>query len=301
MKASSFWPVKKNWATRLAALLLAVLVVVLLFWMVDRQVGNPIGCWYTEKKIAAHYNTYHPGERYVVAPAQFTFVDGKMRYVCHIYKQGSADTGFLAYFQAGAVLSTEAAETLSGNNTYNRFRLRLNEDARTQELQAQARKGTYPVDSLYADFFPGKREMVFDTEDPVFRVDAEYDREHLPLPTVLCAEFSPTQDGGPGDEKIAARLRYLKELAEDSGQRFDYYSLQWFDGSAYWTVLDVPSALIQPPSADGGEDALLQYLAKLPAPEKVGYFPQNSLSQQKSRLLYALESAFVPCTDHEVG
>ena len=131
MKRSRFWPIQQNWFTRLLALGLAVLIIVVLFLVVDRQVGNPLGCWYTEKKIEAHYRAYHPGVPYVVAPAKFTYADGQMRYVCHIYLKGSQDTGFLAYFQDGAGLSTEAAETLSGNNTYNRFRLRLNEEALT--------------------------------------------------------------------------------------------------------------------------------------------------------------------------
>lgn len=301
MKRSSFWPVKQNWLTRSLALMLAVLIIVVLFLVVDREVGNPLGCWYTEKKIEAHYRAYHPGVPYVISPAKFTYADDRMRYVCHIYLQGSRDTGFLAYFQDGAVLSTEAAETLSGNNTYNRFRLRLNEEALTPELRAQSRQGPYGINSLWADFYPGERQMVFDAEHPVFEVDAEYDRDHLPLPTVLCAEFRPDMDGGTQDEDIAARLRWLQNLAEENGQKFDYYSVHWYNGINDVTAQDIPSRIITPPGKDAEEDPLLRYLEELPAAEKISYYPPNTLQQQKGRLLYSQQSIFLPCADHNDG
>ena len=300
MNWSSLWPIRKNWLTRLLAFVLAMLIIAVLFVVVDRQVGNPLGCWYTEKKIQAHYNAYHPGRRYVVGPAKFIYADGEMRYVCHVYRRDSSDTGFLAYFTKGAVLSTEAAETLSGNNTYNRFKLRLNEEALTPQLRDQARKSAYGVDNLWADFYPGERQMVFSLEDPVFKVDTEYDRDHLPLPTVLMAAcMGAGQDPAEREAGLAVRLRWLKELAEGNGQTFDYYSVQWYDGTTFWTAIDVPADIITPQTADAEEDGLLLYLKELPSSHKVNYYPTNSLGQQKSRLLYSQQSVFLPCVEHE--
>ena len=324
--------IPQNKWTRLGALALALAIVTGLFWSVDRYVGNPVGAWYTEKKLQAHYDAYHPDEGYVVGPAEYQQISSEDRpvYVCRVYRKGSVDTGFSAYFKDGAAITTERAETLSGSNTYNRFHWRLREEVLTKELQkALIQEGLVSSDyDITVDFFSDGNERVFDLSAPVFQVDMEYDPAHLPLPTVLGVSCAREQlDEATVYPLAAGILRDLKRLTEEYGRPVDCYTVLLSGGnSRFLYALDVPAEEIPEPEGeivreegdktqDGpATDPLEEYLRRHAAfcdwnendaqtGMPVGY-PAELMDQlvavQKSRLLYpgGGRTNFQPCVDH---
>lgn len=290
---------KKTWWTRLLAVVLALAIIVYLLVVVDRQVGNPLSAWYNEKKILAHYNEYHAGEGYVVGPAVYQWVyspnlglSGNY-YVCRVYKAGSVDTGFCAVFQNGAVLTTYAAETQSGNNTYNRFRNQLQEQLDRQALAEMMERLGYDYIDAFAQFYANGNNEVFSLENPVFRVDAHYDPDNLPLPTVLCAFFgSGISDGEQIEQMLAERLCALKRGALAQGAPFDYYSAEIHGtGGQLACAYDVPAEEI-PGSVEGAAgEAFVDYLENLPQTQRESqYFYEKgsdriSVNTQKSLML----------------
>lgn len=281
--------IPRTWWTRALAFVLALLLLAGLGWWVNLRVGNPVSAWYTEKKIAAHYNAYHSGEGYLVGPAKYQWVqraDGTvgMDYVCSVYKKGSVDTGFTAYFDDGAVFSSENVTTYSGSNTYNRFRNRLNEELAASGVAGHLRKDRVLLD-IFAGFHTEREGALFDPDAPVFKLDAEFDRESLPLATVVCTDFSVDETTEISrDEILAEYLMELKAACEKEGQPFDYYSVQLTAGTALLRLaLDVPSEQVTP-------EALPEYLAALSEEEKtmVGWgFMDKTVASRKNAWLFS--------------
>lgn len=267
--------------TRTLACLLALAVVAALAWWVDSQVGNPVSAWYTEQKITAHYRTYHPGENYIVGPAKYQFVIAgngvaEYRYVCSIYKRGSVDTGFTAYFENGAVLETQAVTTATGVNTYNRFRNRLNEQL--AEVGILKALELQQVDMLFADFYGGASNAdVFSAQAPVFVCDAAYDFAHLPLPTVACLT-TQVEPGEVSDETLARILFELRKTSLACGMPFDYYTVQLYSATgekSFLMAMDAPAEELKT------EKAASDYVAQLSDAEKGGAVAYDRVLQSR--------------------
>ncbi|MEG2698514.1 MAG: hypothetical protein RR951_06270 [Ruthenibacterium sp.] len=281
---------------RVLAVILALGAVALLVWRVDKQVGNPISAWYAEKKITAHYTAYHPGEGYVVAPAKYQGVSEnnnqawKYRYVCSVYKTGSVDTGFTAYFKDGAVLQTQQTTTASGINTYNRFKNRLNDELAQAGVYKAMELGGY--DSVFADFYePDAARKLFDPAKPVFAADAPYDRAALPLQTVVCVTQTLKGGAAPTDELLADTLYRLKTVCDENKLSFDVYTVQLFSANLVRNAMDVPA------SALATQKDTLAYLAGLSEMEKEGISGNFYAKTVMARKWDALNSGgFVPCT-----
>lgn len=300
----------KTKLTRALAAGLALVIIAALTLAVDKQVGNPLAAWYNEQKIIAHYNAYHPGEGYVVGPAQYQWVysppmglDGRY-YVCRVYKTGSVDTGFCAIFRQDAVLTTQAVETDSGSNTYNRFRNELQKSLDREALGAALRPLALGFTDASLQFYADGNTRVFSGEDPVFRPDMPYDPDDLPLPTVLFGSFCPEgEDFYRVDTRmLAARLCALKNAAEQQGLHPDYYSAEVYGAEGTGQcAYDVPAGDI-PAGAEGEEgEVFVAYLESLPESRRssAGLYlsgsPNISVAAQKSELL-SNGPGYQPCT-----
>ena len=80
--------------TRIAAALLALVLIAGLVLVVEQQVGNPISARWTVHTINDALQAKYPGEGYVVGNARYTYADGKRRYVCPVYQTGEEDVAF---------------------------------------------------------------------------------------------------------------------------------------------------------------------------------------------------------------
>lgn len=291
--------IKRNKWTRLLAFVLALAIIGGLLWYVDRRQGNPLGAWYAEKKIEAHYRAYHPDETYVVGPATYQYIlnaglEEKMCYVCNVYKKGSSDTGFQAYFKDGAVLCTRAWSVDSGRNTYNRLYWRMNDQLQDTGLEkALEQQG---ADSSMADFYPGER-MLFNPEAPAFAVDMEYDFRRLPVPTVLSVTYTADDARQVSDGTLAEKLLEIKAAAVEHGMPFDYYTVtlsfygKGFSSYANRQALDVPAGEI---TREGVRD----YVEALSEEKKTQFsqaWYESSAQGQKSGPYTMGVSKFLPC------
>lgn len=280
--------VPRNPLTRALALVAALVIVAGLGIVVDRQVGNPLSAWYTTRKIAAHYREYHPGQGYVVGPAQYSYVQDTATgciepgYVCRVYKTGSVDTGFAACFKDGAVLETERASVFSGVNTYNRFKANLCRELDEANIRKAA--GITGYDEVFADFYePDAQRDVFDPAAPVFVPDSTYDRAHLPLETVVCAFRTLSEDklGADGTQALADCLMQLKTACDGASLPFDRYSMQLCDaeGKSWYYAMDVPAQAL------ATEKDALAYVRALPEAERLmqpDAFWKNTMANRKS-------------------
>lgn len=132
------WPalpkIRQTPLTRIAAALLALVLIAALVLVVERQVSNPISARWTVHTINDALRTKYPGEGYVVGNARYTYADGKRRYVCPVYQTGEEDVGFSAYVSGGQVYTNRALTVDSGLNTSNRLRNELADQLDTNRL-----------------------------------------------------------------------------------------------------------------------------------------------------------------------
>ncbi len=296
---------KQTPLTRAVAGAAGFCIILGLVLLVDYRVGNPLSAKWAVHQINAHFAQEHPDETYVVGPAQYTYQGDRKRYVCRVYSPDSVDTGFSAYLSGGRVYTSKAAETDSGVNTYNRFRWALGRELDVPQL-CKALKG-YAPDMVNLTFYPKNNGAVFSPDDPLFVPDAEFDRDRLPLPTVLSMSFAPGSQEQPVSltlEQAAKHLIALKNAAGQQGLEYDYYSVSIYTPSCHWELLDVPAARI-PASADEEDGAALAALTE--------YLEQNGQSsdglyrsapagsalplyEQKMDLFYESQyAAFQPC------
>lgn len=270
--------------TRTLAALLAFALIGALAYFVDAIAGNPVSLRLAQHAVVRHFEEEHAGEGYVVGPMRY-IGQRPMRYVCRVYREGSEDTGFSAYVENGTVCTTEAAETLSGSNTYNRFRNELSAAYFTEDTTAALREAGMGQYGSLVDFL-AFGENVFDPADPVFVQDSAFRLNALPLPAAVCVEFS-SED--LSDEALAACLTLLYEQAQKNDVPFDYYSATVYDpvtcdrNSAY----DVPANIV----ADAGE--LARYLAEEPR-VTMEQAEENSAFRAKILNLNA-DGAWLPC------
>lgn len=245
--------------TRAVAALLAFALVGTLAYFVDSITGNPVSLRLAQHAVVQHFEEQHAGEGYVVGPMRYVgraFSGHSARYVCRVYKTGSEDTGFAAFVENGVVWTTESAETLSGNNTYNRFVNELFAAFFTDDTAAVLREAGMGNYGKRVDFIADSTD-VFNPDDPVFVPNSAFRLNALPLPAVVCVEFASDDIS---DEALAARLTLLYEQAQRTGVPFDFYSVSVYDPVTYNNnaAYDVPAAVV----ADA--EALTQYLAEEP-------------------------------------
>lgn len=322
------WPalpkIRQTPLTRIAAALLALVLIAALVLVVERQVGNPISARWTVHTINDALQTKYPGEGYVVGNARYTYADGKRRYVCPVYQTGEEDVGFSTYVSGGQVYTNRALTVDSGLNTSNRLRNELADQLDTNRL-CRDLKGRSPYETTLT-FYPENNDRVFDSQNPLFRVGMEFSADSLPLPTVLYTGFH-SADREPPEvtlEKAASYLVALKQAAANQGLAFDYYSATVYGRNITWLLLDVPTEAIpdqlpdetaagepQPAAeesaseapAEGSFDALVALLQDRitqngqTSPTVADASPANSarsLSDQRIALLYSEDSCFQP-------
>ena len=310
------WPalpkIRQTPLTRIAAALLALVLIAGLVLVVERQVGNPISARWTVHTINE------------VGNARYTYADGKRRYVCPVYQTGEEDVGFSAYVSSGQVYTNRALTVDSGLNTSNRLRNELADQLDTNRL-CRDLKGRSPYETTLT-FYPEDNDRVFDSQNPLFRVGMEFSADSLPLPTVLYTGFH-SADREPPEvtlEKAASYLVALKQAAANQGLAFDYYSATVYGRNITWLLLDVPTEAIpdqlpeetaagepQPAAeesageapAEGSFDALVALLQDRitqngqTSPAVADASPANSarsLSDQRVALLYREDSCFQP-------
>lgn len=309
------WPalpkIRQTPLTRIAAALLALVLIAGLVLVVERQAGNPISTRWTVHTINDALRTKYPGEGYVVGNARYTYADGMRRYVCPVYQTGEEDVGFSAYVRGGQVYTNRALTVDSSLNPSNRL---------CRDL-----KGRSPYETTLT-FYPEGNDRVFDSQNPLFRVGMEFSADDLPLPTVLYTGFH-SADREPPEvtlEKAASYLVALKQAAANQGLAFDYYSATVYGRNITWLLLDVPTEAIpdqlpdetaagepQPAAeksagetpAEGSFDALVALLQDRitqngqTSPTVADASPANSarsLSDQRFALLYSEDSCFQP-------
>lgn len=291
--------VKRTPFLRIAAVAVALMIIGGLGFTVNKQTGNPISAWYTARKIAAHYNAYHPGEGYVVGPAKFSYAgidsagEWKQYYICNVYKTGSVDTGFTAIFRDGAVSQCESATTKSGTNTYNRFKNALN-----AELAAAGVRDTMGLvdgNTLFADFYePDMQRDLFNPVSPVFVQDSPFDRTNLPLHSVVCMMQLMHDSAQITLEALAQRLCDLKKACDDAGVPFDFYSVQIYANSTGYALaaMDAPAAEIATYEKAFAYVTALQEKNQLGEPYNM--YPMSVASRKMDWL--GIKSQFEVCT-----
>ena len=280
--------IPRNRFTRTAAALLALAMIGAIAFMIDRQTGNPVSLRLAQHAVVQHFETQHEGEGYIVGPMRYlgrSEEGHSTRYFCRVYKEGSEDTGFSAFVENGTVYTTEACETLSGSNTYNRFVNELSAAFFTPETESALREAGMGDYGRLANFL-SFGEDVFDEENPVFRPDSEFDRNNLPLPAVVCVEF---ESEDISDAALAERLTLLYDLAQKTGVPFDYYSAVVQNGTSCErnSAYDVPADVVR------DADALAQYLANEPR-VSMEQAEANAAWNGKLQTLYS-ENAWQPC------
>lgn len=322
------WPdlpqIRRTPLTRIAAALVALVLIVGLVLIVDQQVGNPFSARWTVHAINDALQATYPGEGYVVGNARYTYADGKHRYVCPVYQTGEDDVGFSAYLSSGQVYTNRSLTVDSGLNTFNRLRNELARQLDTNQL-CRDLKGRSPYETTLT-FYPENNDQVFESQNPLFRVGMEFFADDLPLPTVLYTGFH-SADREPPEvnlEEAAAYLVALKQAAANQGLAYDYYSATIYGRNTTWLLLDVPAEAIpdQLPeeNAAGGEtgsetaaesttpepgsfNALVALLQKRitqngqTSPAVADASPATgarSLSEQRFSLLYSEDSRFQP-------
>lgn len=322
------WPVlpkiRQTPLTRIAAALIALVLIAVLILVVDRQVGNPVSARWTVHAINDALQTKYPDEGYVVGKARYTYADGKLRYVCPVYQTGEEDVGFSAYLSGGQVYTNRAITVDSGLNTSNRLRNELADQLDTNQL-CRDLKGYSPYE-VTLTFYPNGNDRVFDSENPLFEVGMEFSADSLPLPTVLYTDFH-TADREPPEltlEDAAAYLVALKQAATRQDFACDYYSATVCGRNTTWLLLDVPADAIPdqlPDENAAGEAQTIEEEPGSEAPEQGSFdalvalleerIAQNdqssaiamdaspaynspSLSEQRLRLLYDAETTFQP-------
>lgn len=259
LSALKHFKVPRTRLTRTIAALLAFALIGALGWTVDSITGNPVSLRLAQHAVVQHFEQEHAGEGYVVGPMRYigqVFAGHSARYVCRVYKTGSEDTGFSAFVENGHVWTTEAVETLSGSNTYNRFRNELSAAYFTEDTAAALREAGMGQYGSLVDYL-AFGEDVFDPADPVFVPDSTFRLNAPSLPAAVCVEFASDD---LSDEALAARLTLLFEQAQNSGVPLDYYSATIFDPDTY----DRNSAYDVPADVVADAEALARYLAEEP-------------------------------------
>ncbi len=322
------WPdlpqIRRTPLTRIAAALVALVLIVGLVRIVDQQVGNPFSAWWTVHAINDALQATYPGEGYVVGNARYTYADGKHRYVCPVYQTGEDDVGFSAYLSSGQVYTNRALTVDSGLNTFNRLRNELARQLDTSQL-CRDLKGRSPYETTLT-FYPENNDQVFESQNPLFRVGMEFFADDLPLPTVLYTGFH-SADREPPEvtlEEAATYLVALKQAAANQGLAYDYYSATIYGRNTTWLLLDVPAEAIPdqlPEENAAGEETDSETAAESTTPEPGSFdalvallqkrITQNgqtspavadaspatgtrSLSEQRFSLLYSEDSRFQP-------
>lgn len=331
IKWSALPKIRQTPFTRIAAALIALVLIAGLVLVVERQVGNPLFTRWTVHTINDALQSKYPGEGYVVSNARYTYADGKLRYVCQVYQTGKEDVGFSAYVSDDQVYTNRTLTVDSGLNTSNRLRNALADQLDTNQL-CRDLKGRSPYETTLT-FYPMDNDRVFDPQSPLFRVGMEFSADDLPLPTVLYTGFH-SADGEPPEvtlEEAASYLVALKQAAANQGLAFDYYSATVSGRNTTWLLLDVPAESIpdQLPDEEAAEqaepageaadselsatettapeqgsfDALVELLQKRitqngqTSPTVADASPANSarsLSDQRFALLYSEENRFQP-------
>lgn len=259
LSALKHFKIPRTRLTRTLAALAAFALIGALGWAVDSITGNPVSLRLAQHAVVRHFEEEHAGEGYVVGPMRYVgrvFDGHSARYVCRVYKTGSEDTGFAAFVENGMVYTTEAAETLSGNNTYNRFLNELSAVYFTDDTTAALREAGMGQYGSLVDFL-AFGDDVFDPADPVFVPDSAFRLSALPLPAAVCVEFASDD---LSDAALADRLTLLYEQAQKNGVPLEYYSAAVCDPVTYErnSAYDVPAAVV----ADA--EALARYLAEEP-------------------------------------
>ena len=251
------WPalpkIRQTPLTRIAAALIALVLIAVLILVVDRQVGNPVSARWTVHAINDALQAKYPNEGYVVGKARYSYADGKLRYVCPVYQTGKEDVGFSAYLSGGQVYANRATMVESGLNTSNRLRNELAAQLDTNQL-CRDLKGYSPYETTLT-FYPNGNEQVFDPQNPLFETGMEFSADNLPLPTVLYTDFHAA-DREPPEltlEEAATYLVALKQAAANQGLAYDYYSATVCGLNTTWLLLDVPADAIPDQLPDESE------------------------------------------------
>lgn len=287
--------------TRILAGAAAIIVMLgLVFYACTAGVGNLISAYYSTHKIIDYLETAYPNEGYVVGPAHYMYSDGKYRYVCGVFNQNQIDTDFSAYYSHGTVYTTKSSETDSGINTYNRFRNELANELDTVQL-CRSLKGCHPY-SAFVSFYPGQNENVFSSDNPVFKPNAEFDKNNLPLPTVLSMVFWFDPDMGCIEVTPQMAAEYpirLKAGTAEQNLTYDYYSIEIMTSCDSKSILDVPYDKI-PESKDDAEgtEALISYLEeRFEHPNQYRFFapPEDAAPLADQKYTYMNEVSYQPC------
>lgn len=203
-------------AIKIAAAIVAVLLIVLVLFIYNAFCGNPFSAMYAKHQITQYINRTYPDSGYQISFAEYSFKDGK--YSCEIIDPDSPDGNFTAtYMGQGAVDDSYDLSVTQKENILYRLETGFRNEidpmidkylitqSNDEETNSEFGFGTVMGLNKELDRSALYRDMTFDVKD-------------MPIPTliVICLRTD--------DETSLNRVRQMAQDMQKAGYRIDYYS-----------------------------------------------------------------------------
>ncbi|MDK2813224.1 MAG: hypothetical protein PWQ08_479 [Clostridiales bacterium] len=215
-------PVRKTKAGRVAAAVLAVLIVAGLWLGVSSVTGNPVMELIAKIRASQYLKEAFPQYSFTVEEVKQDW-KGTFDYNVYVWDEQTLDVHFFVTVPFCGGIS-DGYERAVGENINTQQRLsddltQLAQDALQQEaagLMIKKCEATYGYDVTGAETFPS---IPFSTS---FTTDMPFDKDQIHLPTLLDVTIGTET---PDEEELARVLLQLKQAMDAQGVKIDYYTV----------------------------------------------------------------------------